>query len=48
MAGAYGHNLAMERLLFRKEIQQAREKGIPLEQLYQRAAAPRSAPSPNS
>lgn len=45
MAGAYGRNLAMERLLFRKEIQQARVKGIPLEQLYQRDAAPRSAPS---
>jgi ankyrin repeat protein len=42
MAGAYGRNLAMERLLFRKEIQQARAKGIPLEQLYQRDAAPRS------
>jgi hypothetical protein len=41
MAGAYGRNLAMERLLFRKEIQQAREKGIPLDQLYQRDAAPR-------
>jgi hypothetical protein len=47
MAGAYGHNLAMERLLFRKEIQQARAKGIPLEQLYRRDAAPRSAPSSN-
>jgi Ankyrin repeats (many copies) len=47
MAGAYGRNLAMERLLFRKEIQQAREKGIPLEQLYQRDAAPRSVPSPS-
>jgi hypothetical protein len=46
MAGVYGENLAMERLLFRKEIQQAREKGIPLEQLYRRDAAPRSTPSP--
>jgi len=46
MAGVYGENLAMERLLFRKEIQQAREKGIPLEQLYRRDAAARSTPSP--
>jgi hypothetical protein len=46
MAGAFGRNLAMERLLFRKEIQQAREKGIPLEQLYRRDAAFRSASSP--
>ena len=47
MAGAFGQNLAMERLLFRKEIQQAREKGIPLEQLYRRDATPRSTVPPN-
>jgi len=47
MAGAYGRNLAMERLLFRKEIQQAREKGIPLEQLYQRDTAHRPTTPPN-
>jgi ankyrin repeat protein len=48
MAGAYGHNLAMERLLFRKEIQQAREKGIPLEKLYRRDAPRRSTALPNA
>jgi Ankyrin repeats (many copies) len=47
MAGAFGQNLAMERLLFRKEIQQARENGIPLEELYRRDAAPRSTVPPN-
>jgi Ankyrin repeats (many copies) len=47
MAGAYGRNLAMERLLFRKEIQQAREKGIPLEQLYQRDTAHRPTTPPD-
>jgi ankyrin repeat protein len=47
MAGAFGQNLAMERLLFRKEIQEAREKGIPLEQLYRRDATPRLTTPPN-
>ena len=36
LAGVYGHDLVMERLLLNKEIRQAREAGVPMEQLYRR------------
>jgi hypothetical protein len=46
MAGVYGRDLAMERLLQTKEIKQARETGIPLDHIYRRNGAA-SRPSQN-
>jgi hypothetical protein len=46
LAGTYGRDLAMERFLLTKAIRQARESGIPLQQIYRRDAASRSARSP--
>jgi ankyrin repeat protein len=43
MAGVYGDDLAMERLLLKKEIRQARDGGIPLDRIYRRDA--RSGPA---
>jgi ankyrin repeat protein len=39
MAGVYGRDLVMERLLQTKEIRQARETGIPLDQIFRRSGA---------
>jgi ankyrin repeat protein len=39
MAGVYGGDLVMERLLQTKEIRQARETGIPLDHIYRRSGA---------
>jgi ankyrin repeat protein len=36
MAGAYGRDLVMERLLLMKEIKQARQTGVPLDHIYRR------------
>jgi len=49
MAGAYGRDLVMERLLLMKEIRQARQTGVPLDHIYRRdrAVYPSSAPEPN-
>jgi hypothetical protein len=44
LAGLYGRDLAMERLLLKKEISQAREYDVPLDQIYRRDAP--SLPSP--
>jgi hypothetical protein len=48
IAGTYGQDLAMERLLANKEIRQARASGVPLEDLYRRDRRPGPAPSPAS
>jgi ankyrin repeat protein len=36
LAGTYGQDLAMERLLLKKEIRQARETGVPIDYIYRR------------
>ena len=38
MAGIYGDDSAMERLLIKKEIRQSRDEGIPLDRIYRRGA----------
>jgi ankyrin repeat protein len=44
MAGAYGRDLVMERLLLMKEISQARQTGVPLDHIYRRDLSARPAP----
>jgi hypothetical protein len=47
MAGAYGRDLVMERLLLMKEIRQARQTGVPFDHIYRRDRTVRPAsPSP--
>ena len=46
LAGTHGRDLAMERFLLTKAIRQARQRGIPLQQIYRRDAASRSARLP--
>jgi hypothetical protein len=48
MAGVYGDDLAMERLLLKKEIRQARDQGIPLDRIYRRDRASGPAPTAGS
>jgi len=44
LAGLYGNDLPMERFLRAKAIRQAREAGLPLEQIYRRDAPFRTKP----
>jgi hypothetical protein len=44
MAGVYGRDLVMERLLLIKEIRQARQTGVPLNHIYRRDHPVRPAP----
>ena len=47
MAGAYGRDLVMERLLLMKEIRQARRTGVPFDHIYRRDLTVRpTSPSP--
>jgi hypothetical protein len=45
LAGVYGRDMAMERLLLAREIKQAKTNGIPLEQIYRKDPVSRPAPS---
>jgi len=48
LAGVYGRDLAMERLLLKKEIAQARRQGVPLEEIYKTSSLARTPRRPRN